>query len=245
MYIETEIIGNIGILVLNHASTNSLNKEFLQEVMHGICLFEDTDTIKVISILSKLPFGFSSGLDLGSLFEINSSKQTADKIFEAVEMVYWINNKILNSKKIYVAALAGPVIGSAVSLALSCDFRLADENAWFWLPDPQYGGFLADGGIDMLRKMVGVSRANMMLITNDRISARIAYEWGLLYAITQRKLLNETVMKLCKRLADYSAHTLWLTKEKINNHIVGDFQKDKLREIVDSIEMYNRIKSYF
>ncbi|MCC5466511.1 enoyl-CoA hydratase/isomerase family protein [Pelosinus baikalensis] len=244
MHVEVDIINNVGVLRLNRPRVNSLNHDFLQEIVESLCFMESQELIKVVVILSKQPFGFSSGLDLSNFFDRNCPERLADHVYKAVTQVYQINSRILSSEKTFIAALSGPVIGSAASIALACDLRIAARNTWFWLPDPQYGGLLADGGIDLLVKLVGVSRASMLVLTSDRINAEQADKWGLLYGITSVEELEKEALSVADRLSNYSQLTLSMSKKILNSDILGPFQEEKLREVVNSDQPFMRLQSF-
>jgi enoyl-CoA hydratase/carnithine racemase len=126
---------------------------------------------------------------------------------------------ILRSRKIYLAALAGPVIGSAISIALSCDLRIATDDMWFWSPDPQYGGILADGGIELTHVLAGASPAAILHLTNDRVDVQKAYAWGLLYKIVSKDNLTTEVTVAAQRLSRLSPYSLAQSKQLMNKDI--------------------------
>lgn len=244
MYIETETRGRVKVLWLNREGTNSLDRDFLSRITAQLETVESADDIGVVVIASRLPFGFSSGLDLKSLFVQGDARQTSANVYRAVKQVHQINKMITSSVKIYIAALSGPVIGSAASISLGCDLRIADDRMWFWLPDPQFGGLAADGGIELLREMLGVSRAKAMLITNRRMNAAELYDWGLLYRVVGPGQLYDSVMELADRLAGYSSLTLGTTKTLVNGNILGDFQESALSRVLDPEQVYERLRHY-
>lgn len=162
----------------------------------------------------------------------------------AVCLVYRINRLIVNSKKIFIAILNGGVIGSAVLIVMTCDFRIASERAWLWLPDPQYGGMLADGEIDILQKCVGVSNAKRLCMTNERIDIGEAYRMGAIYQIAESENLREIADRFAENIAAYSYTTLRNTKAILNKRILKRFQLLKLLETVCSKELGKRLKNY-
>lgn len=244
MNIYRETIETTCVLKLMNGRTNQLNISFLEELEKSIIEIENDSQIRTVVLTSGLPFGFSSGLDLSSLYVYNSHIKTADNVFKAVKKVYDINKKIISSKKIYISALSGPVIGSAMSIVLSCDLRIADKTSWFWLPDPQYGGLLGDGGIELLCKLIGNSRAGMLLLTNDRVNSSKADELGLLYKLVSCDSIKEAIA-VAKRLSSFSYESLDLTKQLINESVLDCFCEEKLKEIVYSKNTFKRLSEYF
>lgn len=244
MYVEFESEGAVGVLKLNRSRTNSLDPAFLTEISDILTQLETLSELQCVIMTSELKFGFSSGLDLGALFTTDDSQQTAHNIAQAVGQVYQISQQIIRSPKIFIAALTGPVIGSALSMALSCDLCIATSNTWFWVPEPQYGGLAADGIIETLNQKIGAARAAMLLLTNERFDAKTAGEWGVLYQIVDHSQLNETARALARRLAKYSGLTMAATKELINVGMTGPFEQDKLRQLLRTDESYRRLMPF-
>ena len=204
-------------------------------------LTEKNCNTRCVLLESDKKFIFSSGLDLRCILAGKRGKQN---LVRAVWMVYRINKLIINSDKIFIAMLNGGVIGSAVSIAMACDFRIASERAWFWLPDPQHGGLLADGGIELLQKSVGVSNTKKLCMTNVRINSQEAYDMGLLYQITVSEDLRNATEIFIKNIITKSYTTLKNTKAILNKRVLKHFQLLKLIKIIYSKELEGRLKNY-
>ena len=243
MYIDTDFREDVCYIYLTRQKTNSLNQELLDGLYDKVCCASEHQDVRVVILASKLPFGFSSGLDLGSFMDEQQSI-FAEKVYNVVYKSFQIVKSILQSPKIFIAALAGSVIGSAASIAFSCDFRIAAPGTWFWLPDAQYGGLLADGGIELLTRLTGNSRAYMLGLTNDRINLDEAERWGLIYKTVERRKLNETAFTTAKRLCGYSFQTLSSHKKIINEGLLNDFREAQLKEILSSKDSYQKLQSY-
>ena len=243
MYIDTDIRDDVCFIYLNRPDTNSLNQKLMDELYDKVCWVSAHQDIRVVILTSKLSFGFSSGLDLGSFMD-DRQAVFAKKVYNAVCKSFQIVKSILQSPKIFIAALAGPVIGSAASIAFGCDFRIASPETWFWQPDTQYGGLLADGGIELLTKLTGNSRTAMLAMTNDRINLDAADKWGLIYKTVERNKLDETAFAIAKRLCSYSFQTLSSHKKIINEGLLNNFREDQLKEILASEDTYKKLQSY-
>lgn len=242
MYIDVDIREEVCFFSLNRPNTNSLNQELLNELYDKICWSSEQENVKIVILTSRLSFGFSSGLDLKSLMDTKAV--FAERVYNLVYRCFKIVKSIVQSPKIFIAAVAGPVIGSAASITFSCDFRIAAPDTWFWLPDTQYGGLLVDGGIELLAKLIGNSRAFMITATNDRINLDEAEKWGLIYKIAGHKELDETSYSVAKRLCALSFKTLSLHKKIINEGVLNDFRESQLKDILSSEDAYKKIKSY-
>lgn len=232
-------LGSILVLELEQPPSNAFTLKFLKELYRELKLAEkDTHKIGII-LKSKYKSCFSAGLDLGSMPKEKFARRC--RIFFLVCMVHKLVRFITRSKKIYITSLKGAVIGSAVSLVLACDFCFADMDVWFWLPDPFYGGLLADGGIELIKKYTGISNAKRLCLANQRIEAREAKEMGIVSRIAENGSLNEEVLRFAYKLAEYSFTTLGETKRMLNQDICGTLPLLRLWKVILSKEMEERM----
>lgn len=232
-------LGSILVLELEQPPSNAFTRKFLKELYRELKLAEK-DTCKIGIILkSKYQSCFSAGLDLGSIPKEKFARRCC--IFFLVCKVHKLVRFITHSKKIYIASLKGAVIGSAVSLVLACDFCFADMDAWLWLPDPFYGGLLADGGIELIKKYTGIANAKRLCLTNQRIDAKEAKEMGIVSKIAENGSLNEVVLGFGHKLAEYSSITLGETKRMFNQDICRTLPLLRLWKVIRSKELEERM----
>jgi enoyl-CoA hydratase/carnithine racemase len=78
-----------------------------------------------------------------------------------------------------IAAVNGYAFGGGLETAMSCDIRLAAENAQFAAPEIKLGWIGGGGMAAHLRHSIGASNAALMLLTGDPVSAERALAWGL------------------------------------------------------------------
>ena len=64
-----------------------------------------------------------------------------------------------------VAALHGAVVGGGLELACACHVRVADETAFFALPEGMRGIFVGGGGSVRLPRLIGTHRMMDMMLT--------------------------------------------------------------------------------
>jgi enoyl-CoA hydratase/carnithine racemase len=111
-----------------------------------------------------------------------------------------------------IAAINGPCVGGGLSLALSCDIRIASDAARFGASQvaralvPDYGMTL------YLPLVVGVSNAFRLMYTAEIIGAAEAKEMGIVSQVVPAEKLMETVMALANRIAEQPPYSVELTK---------------------------------
>ncbi len=88
---------------------------------------------------------------------------------------------ILRSGKPTIARLNGIAVGGGNELHLACDISIAAEHAYLGQVGVGVGSVACGGATQWLPLAVGDRRARAMLLLNERVPARLAEEWGLVY----------------------------------------------------------------
>ncbi len=78
-----------------------------------------------------------------------------------------------------IAAVNGPSVGAGMSIAISCDIRLASESAKFGYFYTRRGLMGTTRGLQMLINQIGVSRTMEMMLSGELIDAVEAERIGL------------------------------------------------------------------
>ncbi len=118
---------------------------------------------------------FASGANLREIAEVdeNAAREFAMRGQDLMM-------KISELKQKTIAAVNGFCFGGALDLALSCEMRIASENAQFSHPGANLGIITGWGGTQRLPRLIGEARALEMFFTAKRISAFEALEIGLI-----------------------------------------------------------------
>ncbi len=110
-----------------------------------------------------------------------------------------------------IAAVNGPALGAGCVAAISCDFRIATHQATFGMPEIKLG-WPPGYGISQLTNLVGKARALELCLIGDPISAKTAFEWGLVHQVVSTNQLLANAEKLANRLLAMPAEALRQTK---------------------------------
>lgn len=237
---EVRKMGGIRLLTMDEKPANTLTPVVLHELAGLLRDLEKDRGARTVVLCSRLPTVFSSGLELREL-TLRSRTQASLSLIRMVRQVYGIVKRIRSSRLIYIASLHGAVIGSAVSLAAACDFRFAWKSAWFWIPDPLYGGLLADGGLTCICEWVGVQGAYRFCMTNARISAREAQSLGFISQCTESDSLP-TALDFAKSLEHCAENTLYETKQLLRKRQGLSFPWRQLIRIAVSADWRDRLQ---
>src|SRR5690606_24667078 len=85
--------------------------------------------------------------------------------------------------------------------AMSCDIRIASDNAQFAAPEIKLGWIGGGGMAAHLAHSIGASNAALMIMTGDPISAEKAERWGLVSEVVPQADL----LKRAREIADVIA----------------------------------------
>lgn len=179
-------------------------KRILEEV-------NDDDDAKVL-VITGAGRGFCSGADMGG-GEGTQGRQPSRQEMEESRFG-WIGRFRTVCKPI-IAAVNGVVAGGGLSLALAADIRIASDQARFVtaflrraiLPDQCATWFLP--------RVVGPSRALLMLWLSDDVLAEEAQRIGLVDMVTPHEQLMGRTLELAARLAKGPSVTIELTKKAV------------------------------
>ena len=78
-----------------------------------------------------------------------------------------------------VAVLHGAVVGGGLELAAACQIRVAEDSAYFGLPEGQRGIFVGGGGSVRIPRLMGTARMTDMMLTGRVYDADEADRAGL------------------------------------------------------------------
>lgn len=139
---------------------------------------------------------FCAGLDLSehvekSPFEGMQGSQAWHEVFALLEFgpIPWF------------AALHGAVVGGGLELAASAQVRVADEDAFFALPEGQRGIFVGGGGSVRVSRLIGVARMQDMMLTGRSIDARTAERWNAVQYVVPPGTARDKALELASAAA--------------------------------------------
>lgn len=101
----------------------------------------------------------------------------------------------------WVSALHGAVVGGGLELASSTHVRVADETAFFALPEGQRGIFVGGGGSVRAARLMGVARMSDMMLTGRVVSAHEGEAWNLVQYVVEKGAALEKAGELARKAA--------------------------------------------
>ena len=148
-------------------------------------------------VLTGAGRGFCAGQDLREFQELPGG------VRDALEETYHPNVRAIRAlEKPVLAAINGACAGAGLSLACVCDVRVASSDATF-VPGFIGIGLVPDaGGTWFIHRLLGFARAFEWMVSNRRLTAAAALEWGL---VSEEIPAAEFADRVAERAAWYAA----------------------------------------
>jgi enoyl-CoA hydratase len=208
--ITTEKRGKVGIVTLNRPKAlNALCAALIDELGDALDGFEADAEVGCI-VLTGSEKAFAAGADI---------KEMKDKTYMEAYKEDFITKgwqRVAQSRKPVIAAVAGYALGGGCEVAMMCDFIIAADNAKFGQPEIQLGTIPGSGGTQRLTRSVGKSLAMYMCLTGDMIDADTALRAGLVAKVVPADSLMDEAMKAAEKIAGYSQPVVMMCKESVD-----------------------------
>ena len=109
----------------------------------------------------------------------------------------------LELDKPVIAAVAGPAVAGGMELALWCDFRVMQDDAYFGVYCRRWGVPLIDGGTVRLPRIVGQGRALEIILTGRKVPAEECLRIGLCEYLVPNGEVRAKAEKLAREIAAF------------------------------------------
>lgn len=203
--------GNIATITLNRpALANSMDMAMGKELLAVAKICEQERNIRAVILTGAGNF-FSAGGDLKAFAGFGDA--IGEKLQELTDYLHAAISIFLRMPAPLIVAVNGAAVGAGFSLAMAGDFVLASENAKFAMAYTS-AGLSPDGGASyFLPRMVGLRRAQQLMINNRKLTAAEALEWGLLTRVCAADQLLPEAHALAQSLADSATQAIGTVKQ--------------------------------
>lgn len=154
---------------------NAFDDAMYQQLMLAIDEFEADEQLHALVLTGHGDY-FTSGADIEQAFlRYGDGSTQLPSQGEPKKFMH----KLLECKKLVVAAVNGPAIGIGVTLLLHCDLVFASDKATFWTPFMRIGIVPEFASSYTFPHVLGAAVANDLLLRSKQIDAQRALACGL------------------------------------------------------------------
>lgn len=173
--ILAEKFSDILLITINRPQVfNAIDFNLVTEFKNTIDTIANNDDIRSVIITGNGEKAFSSGGDLKYVEKISPTEA-----INYATHVHQLLNKLDNLSKPIIAAINGFALGGGCQIALTCDLRIASENAKIGQTEVKIGICPGWGATQRLSRIIGVAKAKEMIFTGKILTACEAFKIGL------------------------------------------------------------------
>lgn len=211
-FVKYEQAGFVGVMTIDREKAlNALNSEVLADLEAAIDAI-DLDATRCVVLTGAGQKSFVAGADIGEMSTLTKAEGEAfgkkgNDVFRKLETL----------PIPVIAAVNGFALGGGCELSLSCDIRLASENAIFAQPETGLGITPGFGGTQRLARTINVGKAKEMLYAGTKVKADEALSLGLVNAVYPAEELMGAAMKLAEKIARNAPIAVRASKKAVND----------------------------
>lgn len=188
------IDGHVATILLNRPrKLNAVTSEMAAAIAASIERCNASDEVRCVVIGGVGDKAFCAGSDVRELDDYDTPWDFRNRPDYC--------DAIRRSRKPSIAAVNGYAFGGGLETALSCDIRIASENAQFAAPEIKLGWIGGGGMTAFLMHAVGASNAALMVLTGDPIDATRALGWGLVSEVVHGGAVLARAQEIAKTVA--------------------------------------------
>ena len=231
-FVLIEIEDGVCTIILNKpGKKNALSLELLADLEQNLEKLQNDEDLRAV-ILQGADGSFSVGVDLADVTGTPADQEIDDQI----ERV----NKLMESLPVpCLAAIEGPCVGGAVTVALACDALVASENSFFEIPATRLGLLYNPDSVARLHARLGSATLTRLLLFGERLNAQTALQSGMVNWIVPDGSAYEKALEIISKVAN-STKAVAATKSLIialehGQQNLSDWNKIR-NEILGSVE---------
>ncbi len=206
---------------------NGMNSRKKRDLLETLTQAQMDNAVRVVAFIGQ-GRGFCAGDDLKAY--AHQSEETEDSLLPPLppghdspigtynglrHISQALNLTIRKMDKLTIAGINGVAIQTGLSLALSCDFKIAADTAKLGSATLRFGLLPDEGGHFLLIQHMGLAKAMDFIMRKRIVTAEEALELGLVNQVVPPDQLREEVSKLAHELANGPQVSMRLMKRSL------------------------------
>ena len=210
-YLQCTVENKVAVVTISHGPGNKLNTEVYLEITRVFGELEANKDVHAIVLTGEGDEAFVAGADINEMVNLDTVG-----MMDLTKITREAFSKIENLNKPVIAAINGIARGGGLELALSCDLRIASENAQFAFPEINLGVIPGGGGTQRIQKVVGQGIAKELLYFGEFIDAKRAYELQIVNKVIAHEQIVAEAKAWAEKLAQKAPVALRMMKLAVN-----------------------------
>ncbi len=230
----------------NSSRRNALSPEYYEGLSQALDQANQEPEIRSVILRGEGGY-FCAGGDLNTL--VKRREMTVPERRDNIEKLHNLVRQVRDCKKPVIAAVDGGAAGAGVSLALACDFLVAEQQAQFTLAYVKVG-LVPDGGATAsLSRLLPRQLVSEMCLLGQPVSAERLHQLGVVNVLSDKSTLADAHL-LADRIAQGPAGAQGAIKQLVNvadrNSFEAqmDLERDTMAEVLGGDEAQEGINAF-
>lgn len=211
--VHTEKLGAVTVVTLDRPDVRNAVDADTANALHAAFLAFDADADARVAVFHGAHGHFCAGWDLQFGARMASAGNAGvlgdlDFTVEDVQAQGPMGPSRLLLSKPVIAAVSGAAVAGGMELALWCDMRVMEDDAYFGVYCRRFGVPLIDGGTVRLPRLVGMGHAMDLILTGRKVEAPEALAMGLTNRVVPRGGAREAGIALAQQLCSFPQATM-------------------------------------
>jgi len=215
-----EVAGGVATLRLcNPSRRNAMSIAMWHQLAGFAADLAGREDVRVVIIRGDGHKAFSAGADITDFASRRGAGEAARAYDNLVEDTCRAIEAIPQPT---VALVVGACMGAGVSIAASCDLRIAAEDAFFSVPAARLGLGYDPRGIARCVRVFGADATRELIFLADRLPAGRAAELGAVSRLVPAERIDALAAEWTGRIASNAPMTIKAAKLAVRAHVLED-----------------------
>lgn len=205
--VEHDSRGVVRVTICNAGSLNILSSAVTNGVREGFERLAADRDIRAVILAGQSEKSMIGGADIKEMAKLDqkTAEQFIGRLRDLCEAIRRFPTPV-------IARLPGWCLGGGLEVAAACDFRIADPDARFGMPEVRVG-IPSVIHAALLPRLIGWGRARWLVMTAENIDAPTALAWGLVDVVAKKGGLDDAVENTIKALLECGSEALRIQKD--------------------------------
>ncbi len=213
--VKTSKVGAVTLVTLDRKEVrNAVDADTARQLYQAFLAF-DADADAKVAVFHGAHGHFCAGWDLQAGAKMAEEAAQGRGPFTELDFTQGDVNplgpmgpsRLLLSKPV-IAAVSGAAVAGGMELALWCDMRVMEEDAYFGVYCRRFGVPLIDGGTVRLPRLVGMGHAMDLILTGRKVEAAEALQMGLANRVVPKGTACDAALALAESLTKFPQRTM-------------------------------------
>lgn len=205
MTIELTQRGRIAVATLARPPVNAIDDAMIGDFHTVLDTLAERDDWQVLHVRSAQKV-FAAGADLALIRSWKDAESPTAALVGYIERLQGLYRRLETLPAVTVCEIGGAAMGGGYELALSCDLRIAADEAKIALPEVGIGLLPGAGGTQRLTRLCGRGVAARIILSGEPVDGRTALTLGMVDWSFPRAELEDKAKAILDRLAALPAH---------------------------------------